>query len=51
MKNKVLFYSNGNGNYLNFVLYSKDLLVIVLLLFALLPSSLFSIAESFVSSL
>ena len=34
-----------------FVLNSKDLLVTVLLLFVLLPSPLFSIAESFISSL
>ena len=34
-----------------FVLYSKDLLVIVFFLFILLPSLLFSMAESFISFL
>ena len=36
---------------INFELYSKDLLVIVLLLFILLQAALFSFASSFTSSL
>ena len=60
---KLLKYFNGTTTFasnilllfgvlpINFVFYSKDLLVVVLLLFILLQAALFSFASSFISAL